>query len=509
MTVPPEQIETAKLLARLSGGPPLETHISLVFRGPDTVWKLKKAVALPFLDYSTIESRGVFTRREFELNAPFAPGLYRDVAAVIRETDGALSLEPSPQPGQEILDWVLRMARVPDGDFLDVMAASGQLATGLLDATADAVAAYHTALPPRFEIEAADTTRLLILSNTKSALEAGLPKERTIAWMDRALPAVDRIVGWLSDRRGAGFVRRAHGDLHLGNMCLWDGKPVPFDALEFDEHLAVIDIGYDLAFLLMDLERRVGRKAANRFMNRYIARTGDAGLVHGLPVFLSLRAMIRAHVELRRGREGLCRAYYDDAMRALDPSPPLLVAVGGLMASGKSTLARALAPDLGKTPGAVILRSDEIRKRQHGEAPETKLGPDAYTPAADAAVRAALMAGCAGVVESGYAAIGDATFLDPAWRSEIAALAARAGVGFAGFWLTAPVEELERRVIARSENPASGDASDATLAVLRRAASQAPSPDQLDHGWTIIDAVDATAAVRCAREKIRAIAASC
>src|ERR1700759_927715 len=118
---------------------------------------------------------------------------------------------------------------------------------------------------------------------------------------------------WLTGRSGAGYVRRCHGDLHLGNLCLWEGKPVPFDALEFDEALATIDVAYDLAFLLMDLEHRVDRAAANRVLNRYVARTGDATLVGGLPVFLSLRAMVRAHVEARSGHPDQVGAYLEAA----------------------------------------------------------------------------------------------------------------------------------------------------------------------------------------------------
>ena len=114
---------------------------------------------------------------------------------------------------------------------------------------------------------------------------------------------------WLAQRARDGFVRRAHGDLHLGNLCLWQGRPVPFDALEFDEAMATIDLGYDLAFLLMDLDRRVSRAAANRVLNRYVARTGDAALTRGLPVFLSLRAMVRAHVEAKRGNAEMAARY--------------------------------------------------------------------------------------------------------------------------------------------------------------------------------------------------------
>ncbi len=151
---------------------------------------------------------------------------------------------------------------------------------------------------------------------------------------------------WLAARAAAGFVRRCHGDLHLGNLCLWEGAPVAFDALEFDEAMATIDVGYDLGFLLMDLDRRVGRAAANRVMNRYVARTGDAQATGGLPMFLSQRAMVRAHVLAATGGRDEAYKYLRAAEDYVLPRPPFVLAIGGLQGTGKSTVARRVAPDL-------------------------------------------------------------------------------------------------------------------------------------------------------------------
>ena len=253
------------------------------------------------------------------------------------------------------------------------------------------------------------------------------------------------------------------GDLHLGNMCLWQGRPVPFDALEFDESMATVDLGYDLAFLLMDLDRRAGRPAANRVMNRYVARTGDCGFLPLLPLFLSRRAMVRAHVT---GDV----AYLDAALDYIRPPPGQVVATGGLPGTGKSTLARALAPRLGPAPGALVVRSDEVRKRLAGVAPEEAAPRDAYSAAFNAQVDAALLAALAAAGPHGV--ILDATFLDPDLR---AAVAQAAEGRFQGYWLEAPIEELHRRILARS-----GDASDATVAVLDRLAAVDAGPI----GWT-------------------------
>jgi aminoglycoside phosphotransferase family enzyme/predicted kinase len=474
------------MLERLAGAPPAETHISLVFVGADTVWKLKRAVKLPFLDFTRIEDRRHFTERELALNAPAAPGMYRDVLPVVRQQDGTLTLALMPTDAAPV-DWVLRMARVPSEDFLDAIAARGDLIQALQDALADAVAAYHHALPVVAGVR--PPMRQIALGNVPSALDAGLPEATIQTWRDTVLAALDALDPVLAQRADAGFVRRAHGDLHLGNLCLWQGRPVPFDALEFDETLGTIDLAYDFAFLLMDLDRRVDRAAANRVQNRYVGRTGDVELVRTLPAFLSIRALVRAHVEARSGHAAW-QPYLEAALDYLRPVPVMVVAVGGLPGTGKSTLARALAPGLGRAPGALVLRSDEIRKRQHGVAPEQRLPPQAYSDAASEAVFAALADGVRVAAAGGHSVVADATFIDPAHRLAVEKAAHAAGVGFAGFWLEAPLPELERRITARQ-----GDASDATVAVLHAAASAAPGAGN----WQPVDSRNVDAALALVR----------
>ena len=476
MSIPAPQAEVAALLRRLTGAAPIETHISAVFVGPEQALKLKKAVALGFLDFTALAERERLLRREWEINHPFAPGLYRDVQPVTRAPDGTLALAGAGEP----VDWVLRMAPVPPGDFLDAVAARDGLDEARLDAMADAVAAMHAALPPA----AAPPFPPVLEGNVRAALAAGLPAARIEAWAAAARAVLARVGPLLAARATAGRVRRCHGDLHLGNLCLWQGRVTPFDALEFDEALATIDTGYDLAFLLMDLDHRVSRAAANRVLNRYVARSGDAGLVGALPLWLSLRAIIRAHATASRGADGL--PYLDLAEAMLRPPPPRLVAVGGLQGTGKSRLARALAPALGPAPGALVLRSDEIRKRQAGLPPEQRLPPAAYTPEASAAVFAELTETAAAALRAGHAVVADAAFLRPAERAAIAAAAG--GLPFTGFWLTAPLDVLQARIAARHEAgrhaPERRDASDADAAVLAAAAARDAGPIT----WQVLDA---------------------
>ncbi len=261
MTIPAAQAEVAALLAALTGSAPVETHISAVFIGADTVFKLKKAVDLGFVNFCALTDREHFLRRELALNAQHAPGLYRAVRPIGRRV-GRLVLDALPAE-----DWVLEMAPVPAGDFLD----RHPLDDALLDALGDAVAAMHASLPPLRQVDQRAALQRALAGNTRAALAAGLPAGRVTALDAAIAAALDACAPLLAARTAQGCVRRCHGDLHLGNLALWQGHPVPFDALEFDEALAEIDTGYDLAFLLMDLDRKAGRPAANRVMNRVLA----------------------------------------------------------------------------------------------------------------------------------------------------------------------------------------------------------------------------------------------
>jgi uncharacterized protein len=467
----------------------VETHISAVFVGPDTVWKLKKAVALGFLDFSTLAAREHFLRRELALNRPVAPALYRDVVPVTRVPEGRLALD-----GQgEVVDWVLRMAPVPAGDFLDAVAARGGLDDGLLDAIADAAFALHEALPPLPEVDAPAALHRVLEGNAAAALAAGLPAPRVEALAAAARGWIARLAPILAARAAAGRVRRCHGDLHLGNLCLLQGRVTPFDALEFDEALATIDTGYDLAFLLMDLDCRVGRAAANRVMNRYVARTGDADATAGLPLFLSQRAMVRAHVLAAMDQGDQAASHLKAAADYLEPRPACVLAIGGLQGTGKSTLARALAAELGPAPGALVLRSDELRKRLHGVAPELPLPQDSYGAVANAAVNRTLIELARTAAAGGHAVIVDATFLDIGMRRDLSCAMRDAGVPFVGVWLHAPLSVLEQRVGSRQK-----DASDATVAVLRRAAAADPGAGD----WLAVDARDGDAALQTIRQAV-------
>ena len=301
---------------------------------------------------------------------------------------------------------------------------------------------------------------------------------------------LERRSAMLAHRAASGFSRRCHGDLHLGNILLEDGQAVLFDCIEFSDLLSDLDVQYDLAFLLMDLDFRGRRDAGVRALSAWLdqaARDFPAELWSGLaalPLMLSVRAAVRAHVDAHSGKPEVARAYVEAAIAHLSPAPPVLAAVGGLSGSGKSSFARAIAPGLGASPGAVILRTDEVRKRLWGVAPTQTLGADAYTPEAHRRTHDELFANARDLLAAGVSVVLDATFLDARERARAAEVAAAMGVRFRPAWLDAPLAVLEARITARS-----GDASDATVAVLRDQAAR--TAGEVD--WPNVNAEQPTA----------------
>jgi aminoglycoside phosphotransferase family enzyme/predicted kinase len=440
----------------------LETHISQVFLVGERAYKLKRAVTFPYLDFSTVEKRREACAAELTLNRRTAPQLYLEIRPIMRRPDGGLGWGSDG----EIVDWVVVMQRFDQGRRLDAIAKAGGLTPPLLHALAAHIAAFHAGAEVSSGSGGAAGLRAIVQQNDEClrgnpAFSGELVDElraRSEEWLGR--------LGGLLDRRHAsGKVRRCHGDLHLRNICVLGGKPVLFDCLEFSEAFATIDVLYDLAFLLMDLEHQGHAASANRVFNRYLDLTGEDEGLAAMPLFMSLRAAIRAHVTAVAGDDAVddARHYLDEACGALQPAPARLIAIGGLSGTGKSTLAARLAPELGARPGARVLRSDVIRKRLFGIAPEDPLPVDAYAPEVSKQVYNTLRAQAGTALRAGYCAIIDTVALRTEERRAFAAVAQAAGAPFTGIWLHAPAKTMTARVEMRRH-----DASDATRAIVER-----------------------------------------
>ncbi|MBI1405788.1 MAG: AAA family ATPase [Caulobacter sp.] len=442
----------------------IETSCARVYLTGDLALKVKRPVNFGFLNYETRALRHWALERELAFNRAAAPDIYRRVGAVTRAIDGGLELDGAG----EVVESVLEMRRFDENAVLaeQPYAVDGDLADDL----GRAVARFHGEAPVTRKAEPGGGMSYTIRSN--AALLKDLAPRLGREPVEALIAATDaerrRLEGLLADRLDGGWVRRCHGDLHLGNILLEDGRPILFDCIEFNDTLSEIDILYDVAFLLMDLDFRRRRDAAVRVLSAWLdegARLLPAGLWRGLealPLALSVRAGVRCHVQAHGGDDEAARAYLAAAIAHLTPVRPALVAVGGLSGSGKSTFARIAAPGLGAAPGAVILRSDEIRKRLWGLGPLDRLPSQAYAPEVSPRVYGEMFDNAAALLAAGRAVILDAVFLKPEERAAAARIAAAAGAPFEGLWLEAPQALLEQRIAGRT-----GDASDADVAVLR------------------------------------------
>jgi aminoglycoside phosphotransferase family enzyme/predicted kinase len=480
MDKPDEQSEALSFLAGLSSGDParpdnerIDTHANVVVLAGSKAYKVKRAVRFPFLDYSTLALREEACKAEITCNLPNAPQIYRRAVPVTRQPGGELVLDGSGEP----VEWVVEMNRFERRNELDEMAAKGAFPEALTNRLADMMLAAHEAAPlrdgARFHAELAE----YVEQNDAAFREhPDLFPPEDVRHLTETSRSVLSSIHELLLRRGAqGLVRRCHGDAHLRNIVLIDGEPVLFDAVEFSDAIATGDVLYDLAFLLMDLWERGQPRAANRVFNRYLnwsrLDTHPEGLA-ALPFYLMMRAAIRSKIaassalnqsvpEKKVQQQEQAKAYFRYALGFLEPSRPKLIAIGGLSGTGKTTLGNDLAADIGRAPGARILRTDVMRKRLLGLAETEKAPAAAYTLEAAQQVYVALDETIRNVLAAGHSAIFDAVFAAEDERASAQGIAGRVEADFTGLWLTAPAEVLRARVAARE-----GDASDATPQVV-------------------------------------------
>jgi aminoglycoside phosphotransferase family enzyme/predicted kinase len=477
----------------------IDTHTSIVFLAGERAYKLKRAVWFDYLDFSTVDRRRTSCEAEVRLNRRTAPSLYRGVAAVTRERDGAYALGGHGSA----VDWVVDMNRFPQDALFDRLALRGALGLELMSPLAVAIADFHRGAERRSDHGGAPGMSWVIEGNAGGFAEFGRACLDPVAARrvtDECERELARRAGTLEWRRDSGFVRHCHGDLHLRNIVLLNGQPTLFDGVEFNDEIACTDVLYDLAFLLMDLWQRGLRTHANTVWNRYLFESADFDGVSLLPLFLSCRAAVRAktsataaHLQ-RDGRsrgelEAMARQYLAMADRLLHPPAPCLVAVGGLSGSGKSTLALGLAPSIGPVPGAIVLRSDETRKRLCGVPSLQRLGPEGYTAAVSERVYATLAEQAEVALRAGHSVIADAVYGRAADRHIIEQVATAASTPFVEVWLDASEPVLSDRTTRRRT-----DASDADASVVRKQQVQ----DVGEIHWHRLDASEPIASVLAA-----------
>lgn len=425
----------------------IETHCSIVFLAGDRAYKLKRAVAFSALDYTTLDRREAACRAELALNRRTAPDLYLGIHAIRRRPGGALAIDGEGEP----VDWVVVMRRFDQADLLDRLAEAGCLTPALIGDLAAEIARFHAAAEPVAGFGGAEGIRAAIELNLRDhrTVENVLGRDAVENLYEVSLGALGRVALLLDRRRVEGKIKRCHGDLRLANICLLDGRPTLFDAIEFCDRLSCVDVLFDLAFLLMDLDHRGLVLPASSLFNRYLDLTGDGGGLPALPLMLSVRAATRAYsragaaqrqTDPRRARHyaAASRSHLARALSLLAEAPGRLIALGGVAGSRTEAIADGLAATFRPAPGARVLRASTIRRRLLALPPEARLPAAAYDRETSGRVHAALADEAAEVIRAGFTAIVDAGFADPAQRSAIAAAARDASAPFLGLWLGAP-----------------------------------------------------------------------
>ncbi|HEX5613342.1 MAG TPA: AAA family ATPase [Burkholderiales bacterium] len=470
----------------------IETHISSVLLTGAFAYKLKKPLDLGFLDFTTLEKRRFCCEEEVRLNRRTAPSIYLDVVPVT----GTLA-RPKIGGAGPVLDYAVRMRQFGADQTFDALLARGELTGERIDQLAACVAAFHATIavaeashpfgtPERVWRAARENFLQIEPFVEAAALRESLAGLR--AWSEAEFARLRPV---LEARRADGFVRECHGDLHLRNVALIDGQPVPFDCIEFNADLRWIDVASEIAFAVMDLLAHGASPLAWRFLNAYLEATGDYACLQALRFYLAYRSMVRAKVAAIRSRQadataaerahaaGELEHYVALAATPGKPAMPALIVMTGLSGSGKTRLAGSLAQQL----GAIRIRSDVERKRLHGVAAQARTGAGIetglYASEASAKTYARLAELARAVLASGFPVIADAAFLRRADRDALRSIARRANARFVLVACEAPLEVLRQRIAARERG--GNDASEATVAVLeRQIATREPlAPEEL------------------------------
>jgi uncharacterized protein len=467
-----------------------ETHGNLVFLAGGEAWKIKRAVFFPYMDFSTLEKRHAACVREVEINRRFGSALYLGCVPIACSRGGTLAFGSNG----DIVEWAVHMRRFDQPALLSAIAGQTGISNDLARALADVVHEAHRSAERASPTSGATPLRDLAGSIATTLCNSALQCPELKVLLDRLHEQITASAVTLDERAAKGFVRRCHGDLHMANIVLWQGRPALYDAIEFDEAIATVDTLYDLAFLLMDLDHHNQRPAANVILNRYLWGSGEPldlrGLI-ALPPFLALRAAVRAMVTADRAAQenhaprerdlDVARGYLRAALDYLEVRSAQLIAIGGFSGTGKTTVATNLAPWLGPAPGAVHLRTDLERKRLAGVGEFERLPESAYASQARKRVYEALREKSRLVLDAGHAVIIDAVFADQDARQDVEALARQVGVPFRGIWLRADPEKLLERVAARRN-----DASDAAPNVVH--GQLRSDVGAFTAAWAVVDA---------------------
>lgn len=476
----------------------IETHLSYVFLTEHFVYKLKKRLQFDFVDFSSLELREFYCREELRLNAVFAPELYLAVVPVVALADGTLLVEPDDEHQEgAVLEWAVKMRRFEQSAEADRLVEAGELAPSLFYRFGQDLAVQHGALPAAAaapDIGSAIRENYATIDQSGIADSMSVERLKMLAELARLdAQEVQACATHLSERESAGAIKECHGDLHLSNMILADGRLRAFDCLEFNRELRTIDVWNDVAFLFMDCSVRERCDLAYAFIDGYLEVSADFfGLVL-LPLYARYRSMVRAKVaalafaqhsqdsqdpQHQNGDRQRFLQHLDWVQTQRMRGPGRLLVTSGLSGSGKSFWARQLVAEL----DAIRLRSDIVRKAMAGLPANARTDSDVESALYSAASSELVydeLARIAGVlIAAGESVIVDATCLKREQRDAFASLAAELGARHVTLRMSAPEAVLFERISARSREGL--DPSEATDAVLewQLQHQEEPQPDE-------------------------------
>lgn len=484
----------------------IETHISWVILVGEHVYKIKKPLDLGFLDFSSLSKRQHFCQEEIRLNRRLAPDVYLATVAITGSPEA-----PCIEGNGPAIEWAVKMRAFPADATLD---REITISTEQIDSIAECIAAFHADLETSSDSTNYGTPAAVIepVEDNFTQLRKLLPGSHMpllVKLQNWSQAEGERLAPHFSARKSGGFVRECHGDLHLGNIAWVDGKPLIFDALEFNPALRHIDVFSEIAFLCMDLQHRGRPDLAWRLLDRYLEQTGDIAGIEALHYYLVYRALVRAKVAaiLATERSGVtdfsvCLGYLSLAERLAQARRPTLILMHGVSGSGKTWLSQRLLEQL----GTIRLRSDVMRKRLFGLKPlqnSSAIDGGIYTPEASRRTLAALVDAAGIALRAGFTVIVDATFIHQVWRAPFAELAATLGIDLRIVALTAAPELLQARIQQRQSH--ADDASEAGIDVLAsQLEHQDPFTAQEESRLIRLDAADtsdkALSAIRTAFE---------
>lgn len=463
----------------------IETHISWVLLTGEYAYKIKKPMNFGFLDFTELSGRAHFCAEELRLNQRLTDDLYLEVLPITGSVE-------APQLGGDgaPIEYALKMRQFPQNQMLSTLQANGELTAAHIDQMARQIAQFHLAAP-KVAVEHPLGTPDSVMAPVEQNFEQIRPflsDKADLVQLDAlqawARSSFDRLHGLFETRKAEGFIRECHGDIHLGNATLIDGKVVIFDCIEFNEPFRLTDVYADTAFLAMDLEDRGLKSLARRFISQYLEITGDYAGLELLNFYKAYRALVRAKVALfsmPADADGVQRATtlrqyrnYANLAESYSAIPSRLLAIThGVSAVGKSHVAMRMVEAL----GAIRLRSDVERKRLFGEQAEQAAGQLQQGIYADDASQKTYqhlhqLAGT--ILRAGFPVVIDATYLKQAQRQAAADVASETGVPFLILDCNAPDAVIASWLAQRQADQ--NDPSDATLEVV---AAQQASRDPL------------------------------